>query len=115
MKTIPKAYLIGLLVLIGIPIGLYVISAINYISKCDDVRPSCFDLRKAGCNISGAYSIGSVKQKSEVSCDMESDQGGWTLVANYLHRQGGPGGPTILASGKFPIQNKKILGLDEVG
>ncbi|MBC7457079.1 MAG: hypothetical protein H7235_02285 [Bdellovibrionaceae bacterium] len=115
MKKIPKAFFMGLFVLIGIPISLYVMSAFNYISKCDDVRPSCLDHRKAGCNISGDYSIGSATIKSEVSCDMQSDQGGWTLVANYLHRLGGPGGPTVLASGKFPQQNKKILGLDEVG
>lgn len=115
MKLISKRHLIYILLIIAIPVVIYLVSAGSYITKCSVVRPSCLDHRKASCGITGDYTVGIAGKTSEVTCDMETDQGGWTLAANYLHRQAAPGAPVVLPNGVFPLQKKHLLGLDEVG
>jgi hypothetical protein len=129
---------IFLIILLVIPVSLYLLGAANYLSKCTKPRASCLEHRKAGCNIDGEYNVTAVAgsstaqpqstspsspqqtpppsiSPSEVTCDMETENGGWTLVANYLHRKASPGAALVLAPGKFPLQKQTLLGLDEVG
>ncbi len=111
----PKRPVVIAILLACIPLGLYAISAVNYISKCSIPRKSCLEHRQMGCNINGDYSIQLGTSVSEVTCDMQTENGGWTLIANYMHRKSLPGGPTLLATGRFPIQNSTSLGDNEVG
>lgn len=45
-------------------------------------------------------------------CDMNTDNGGWTLVLNYLH-QGGTTPSTNIRNTDLPVQNSTTLGGDE--
>ncbi len=47
-------------------------------------------------------------------CDMTTDGGGWTLVANYLHRAGTDPVPWILDD-RLPLRQSDRLGKDEDG
>jgi len=101
------------LIMIGLPVGIYGIAALNYFQKCSTARVSCLEHRKVGCNIDGEYNIRVGRIVSEATCDMTTEGGGWTLVANYVHRKGSPGGPSLLEQGRFPIRQSMALGMDE--
>ncbi|AWH86559.1 hypothetical protein HYN59_16235 [Flavobacterium album] len=45
-------------------------------------------------------------------CDMTTDGGGWTLVANYLHK-GGTTPALVVKSTSFPLLGSSTLGTDE--
>jgi hypothetical protein len=49
-----------------------------------------------------------------VSCDMDTDGGGWMLVLNYLHRGGTNPAPLVLTD-KLPLRGAEVLGPDESG
>lgn len=108
----PK-YKWGAIIFVGLVVGLYLISATSYISKCSATRKSCLEHRIAGCNITGEYNVLVGDTRSEVTCDMDTEGGGWTLAANYLHKKGTPAKPLVMTKGHFPIQNKSSLGYDE--
>ncbi|MBN2494980.1 MAG: hypothetical protein JXR96_10350 [Deltaproteobacteria bacterium] len=46
-----------------------------------------------------------------VSCDMQTDGGGWTLVLNYLHQGGSTPAPEALAD-RMPLRGSEALGSD---
>lgn len=99
-----------------VPFVLYALSAVRYISRCTGARVSCIEHRNAGCTINGDYDLKVGARELEATCDMKSEGGGWTLVANYLHR-GSPKVPPELKvmTDRLPIQNKTNLGDDEFG
>lgn len=105
--------LIGIILL---PVGIYVISAIRYFSRCSTPRTSCLEHRMAGCSIDGNVKLRVNSRVIEATCDMTSDGGGWTLVANYLHRGGTkpPSLPRILVD-RLPLEKSTKLGDDENG
>jgi hypothetical protein len=105
----------GLIILAAIPLGMYFMGAVNYISKCSPARKSCLEHRQIGCNIDGEYNIQIGSTSREATCDMQTENGGWTLVANYLHKKGAPGAPAVMERGRFPIQNSTSLGNNEAG
>ena len=120
MKSFFKKYFFLLIILGAVPLALYVISAMSYVSKCEKPRASCLEHRQAGCNIDGEYTVVTeaknlLKKNSSVTCDMETEKGGWTLVANYLHRKKSPGAATVLEKGIFPLESHTLLGHNEVG
>ena len=111
-------HLVLIMLIVFIPAGIYTVSAVSYIVKCQKTRLSCLEHRTAGCSISGEYTISTEtpqgKKETAVSCDMETEKGGWTLVANYLHRMSAPGSAQVLPEAQFPLQNQAVLGLNEV-
>lgn len=114
MKNL-RFIVISLAIALGGGSLLYFFAAKNYISNCTIPRSSCLQHRLAGCNLNGDYDVQVGTSITEVTCDMKSDRGGWTLIANYLHSQDGPGGPTVLDQGKFPLQDSTTLGSNESG
>ncbi len=115
MSFFTKKYFLFFLIFAALPVAIYFISAVSYLSKCTKPRLSCLDHRKAGCNIDGEYTIGTTKKSTDVTCDMETDSGGWTLVGNYLHRKAAPGAAAVLRNGTYPLEKQNILGHNEVG
>lgn len=107
----------GVLIVATIPVALYLISAANYVNRCSPARVSCLEHRKAGCSMDGEYDIKIGGVSSEVTCDMHTEGGGWTLVANYLHRGIGTSKavPKLMDRAKLPLANQTLLGGDERG
>jgi len=113
MSSVNKKIIYSLLIILGVGFLIYAVSAISYLAKCTKPRLSCLEHRKVGCNISGEYPVGS--DITPATCDMETDKGGWTLVANYMHRVSGLGEAQALGPGVFPLKNQSVLGIDETG
>ncbi len=71
--------------------------------KFDNPALSCADIKKWGGenNKSGKYwlQFNGTKGKSQVYCDLEADNGGWTLFLNYKHL---PGQELVIDSSKLP-------------
>ncbi len=109
-----KIYL-ALVGVLAVPFAIYLFASYSYVSKCSAPRKSCLEHRQVGCSINGNYNIKFAWNVSEVTCDMQTDGGGWMLLANYLHKKATPGGPTPLGRGLFPLENHRSLGSDEVG
>lgn len=106
----------GIIAIVVIAIGIYAIAALRYLSNCTAPRSSCLDHRNSGCTINGEYNLKVGQREIEATCDMKTDGGGWTLVANYLHR-GNQKTPAALRTfiDRLPIQGKDKLGEDESG
>lgn len=106
----------GLIAVVAIALGIYALAAIRYLSNCSAPRATCLEHRTSGCTINGEYNLKLGSREIEATCDMKTDGGGWTLIANYLHRgnQKSPGGIRTLID-RLPIQQKVNLGEDEAG
>lgn len=63
---------------------------------------------------SGTYTILFNGREQEVSCDMETDGGGWMLVLNYYHAAGTTPPTYPRTTAGFPVQSSSAtLGTDE--
>ncbi|HUP58238.1 MAG TPA: fibrinogen-like YCDxxxxGGGW domain-containing protein [Bdellovibrionota bacterium] len=123
MKSTPKSrkpapYLkLALKISAGLAILFLVTLAfafLQYRSLCTQPRASCLAHRQAGCSIDGDYSLRLGGRLIDATCDMKTDGGGWTLVANYLHRAVAkdPAHHITLVD-RLPVQNGDDLGSDE--
>lgn len=64
---------------------------------------------------SGIYTLNISESESyPVFCDMETAEGGWMLVLNYLHKAG-TNPPLAILNDRFPHMKGTTLGLDESG
>jgi hypothetical protein len=96
--------------------GLYAFVSFRYVNLCGMRRPTCLDHRKAGCTINGEYDIEVGGKTLTATCDMKTDGGGWTLVANYLHKADTKNAPSIVAlNDRLPLEGSNKLGTGESG
>jgi len=95
---------------------IYLYAGFSYSRNCSIPRASCLDHRLAGCSISGDYDLMVSGRRFNSTCDMKSDGGGWTLIANYL-RRASPGRvtPTVPMRNQLPLMGGDRVGDDESG
>jgi hypothetical protein len=88
----------------------------RYRSLCGQPRGSCLAHRQAGCSIDGEYPLQLGGRLMDATCDMKTDGGGWTLVADYLHKAipKDPASHMTLID-RLPLQDGTALGRDESG
>lgn len=80
-------------------------------------RASCNAHLTAGFTADGVYQIdpdglGAGAAPYDAYCDMTTDNGGWTLVMNYLHKDATTPSLSTLTD-RLPLQNSTTLGTDE--
>ncbi|MFW7380091.1 MAG: fibrinogen-like YCDxxxxGGGW domain-containing protein [Oligoflexus sp.] len=79
---------------------------------------SCADVKAKIANApSGNYKLYHTNQNNEAvtydsHCDLEVDNGGWTMVLNYVH-QAGTNPPLMIRADSLPNLNSSTLGDDE--
>lgn len=80
---------------------------------------SCNQIKTAWSDAtSGIYKITPLgnntnANQTNAQCDMDTDNGGWTLVLNYLHKGGTNPTPLKQDDNKLPLQGNTTLGIDE--
>ncbi|MFW7379891.1 MAG: fibrinogen-like YCDxxxxGGGW domain-containing protein [Oligoflexus sp.] len=80
-------------------------------SSCKEIKDEVSDA-PSGIYLLRVQDAAGVERDIQASCDMQTDNGGWTLVANYVH-QGGTTPATQIRTEDLPLQNGDELGLNE--
>jgi hypothetical protein len=113
----PKPLAIFLTALPLLAIALYVFAGARYAHNCSEPQRNCAAHRDLGCTISGVYPILiGANFFVDAECDMETDNGGWTLVANYLHRGNKRSAAVLRTIGHgMPYMSGRTLGGDDLG
>lgn len=115
-RALKLKIIVGLVVVVGGPLALYLYAGARYTFLCGFSRASCLEHLTAGCTMDGVYEVKAGSRTVDATCDMKSDGGGWMLAANYLH-QGKKGATTPIVSmnDKLPLLGSTELGKDEAG
>lgn len=112
-----KTKLVITLVLVGGgPLLVFLFATVRYSFLCSFSRTSCLQHLTAGCTLDGTYEIKAGSKTFDASCDMTTNGGGWTLVANYLHQGKKSSNSALVAThDRLPILGRSSLGDDETG
>lgn len=83
----------------------------------NDIFKSCNEIKTNFPNASdGVYVIDpdgvGARASTSCYCDMTTDEGGWTLILNYLHR-GNTNPATLARTTNLPLLGSTVLGTDE--
>lgn len=108
--------IVGMVVVFGGPLAIYLFAATRYTFLCGFSRASCLEHLTSGCTLDGVYEIKAGSRTVDATCDMKSNGGGWMLVANYLH-EGKKGSKSAIVGNndRLPILGSTTLGQDETG